>query len=87
MSDGNDGDDEPTILDLVNNPVITDTNAVGVASFEFFTTGRTGILFQFHHFIFNAGGNGIGQFIGCSSQRCFFQLKKKIDYFEVSKVL
>ena len=33
MADGNDSNDEATILDLVNNPVIADTDAVGIASF------------------------------------------------------
>ena len=86
MSDGNDGNDEFTILDLINYPVVANTDAVGHPAFDFFTTRWLEILFQLYHFIFDAG-NGIGQFIGCSSRRCFFQLKKKIDYFEVSEVL
>lgn len=33
MTDGNDGDDEAAVLDLVNNAVIADTDAPGIASF------------------------------------------------------
>jgi hypothetical protein len=36
MADGDDGNDELAIVDLVNDPVIADRDAVGVAAFEFF---------------------------------------------------
>jgi hypothetical protein len=34
MADCNDGDDEAAILDLVNNLVITDTDAVGITALQ-----------------------------------------------------
>jgi len=44
MPDGNHGYDEPAIIDLVDNPVIADADAPGIASFEFLAAGRPGIL-------------------------------------------
>src|SRR5580693_683902 len=63
MPDGNDGHDEPTVIDLVDDPVIADADAVSVTAFKLFTTWWSGVSFQLHHFIFDAGGNGIGQLV------------------------
>jgi hypothetical protein len=60
MPDGNDRNDKATIIDLVNDPVITDPDTVGISAFELFTSRRAGIFPQFHHLIFDTGGNGIG---------------------------
>jgi hypothetical protein len=57
MSDGNDDNDKAADIDLVDNPVIADRGAVGIAFFELFTTGRPGILLQLHHFIFDPGSS------------------------------
>ncbi len=65
MTDGDDGDDEFTVLDLINNPVITDADAVGVSAFEFFATGRARISLQLHHFIFNAVAMALGSLFSC----------------------
>ena len=59
MPDGNDRNDKAPIIDLVNDPVITDADAVCLPAFEFFATRGAGILLQLHHFIFDPGGNGI----------------------------
>jgi len=60
MADGDDGDDEFTIVDLVNDAIIADADAPGIAAFELFATRRARVLFQLHHFIFYPGGNGVG---------------------------
>jgi len=57
MSYGDDGNDEATVIDLVNNAVIADADAVGVASFKLLTTGWPGVVFQLHHFIFDPGSD------------------------------
>jgi len=36
MPNGNDGNDEPAVIDLINDAVITDPDAVGIPAFEFF---------------------------------------------------
>jgi len=46
MADGDDGDDEFTIVDLVNDAIIADADAPGIAAFELFATRRARVLFQ-----------------------------------------
>jgi hypothetical protein len=60
MSDSDDRNDKTAIIELINDPVIADPDAPGLPAFEFFTSRRTGIVPQFHHFIFDTGGNRIG---------------------------
>lgn len=60
MSDGNNGNDELSIIDLVNDAIIADPDAVGLPSFEFFTARRVGIFPQFHHLILDTDSNRVG---------------------------
>jgi hypothetical protein len=60
MSDGDDRNDKLSVVDLVNDAVVTDPDAPGLPTLELFATRRAGIIPQFHHLIFDPGGNGIG---------------------------
>jgi RHS repeat-associated protein len=60
MSNANDGNNEPAIIDFVDNLVIADPDSPSLTAFKFFTTRRARVLLQPHHFIFDAGDNGIG---------------------------
>ena len=50
-------------MNLINNPIIADANGVGVTSFYLLAAWRSGIMFQFHHFILDTGSNGVGQLV------------------------
>jgi hypothetical protein len=69
MSDSDDSDNKFAVMDLIDGAVVADAGAPGVASSEFFTTGRSGIAFELQEFIFDAGGNAVRQLVELLSWR------------------
>jgi hypothetical protein len=61
MSDCDDGDDEASVIDLIDSAIVADADAPGVAASWFLIAGRSGIGLEFQEFVFDAGGNGIRQ--------------------------
>ena len=47
MPNSNDGNDEPTVVDLVDGAVVAGADAPGVAASELLASGRPGIMLQF----------------------------------------
>jgi hypothetical protein len=60
MSNGDDGDKKLAVVDLVNDPVVTNANAPGLPASELFTTWRSWVLLQLHHFILDTSSNSVG---------------------------
>jgi len=61
MPDGNDGNDQPAVIDLIDSAVVADTDAPGVAASELLAAGRAGIMLEFQQLLFDPGGHGIRQ--------------------------
>jgi hypothetical protein len=64
MPDDNNGNDKPSVIDLVNNAVITDPDAPGVPAFEFLAARRAGVGSPTRYIqvgVQNKGGNPVSR--------------------------
>ena len=59
----NDIDQQDTIHDFIDHPVISNAYPVSISSFKFFITMRAGIVCQVFNGLENRFSNGVGKFI------------------------